>query len=150
VPDPFDNLSEEGASAIRRELRYVRVVLTDGTQTFRLTDGKSVDLTDGGLIGDVHVHEVHFYHCRHPSDEPLGGQCAEPGCSNVSCRKCFADNYCVTCLKPCCYEHVNLVTWDGETRRLCGRCLSQARRRRTWKTLFGALVSPFVGAEKKQ
>ena len=140
--------SEPNATPLRRDAHYR--VLVDGQDNRRdiLLEGKTIALSQEGSIDCATVSVAAFYHCGHPASDPMGMQCAEPGCGNISCQVCSAQARCARCLKPLCLEHVQPLQVPNGVVKLCARCRANLIRRQRWQSVFRALLSPFVSCEK--
>jgi len=110
--------SEPDGAPLRRDAHFRVRMGPDGHREDQLLEGKVISMSADGSIDCATVTIAHFYHCGHPATDPIGGQCAEPGCRNISCKECFAQSRCRLCFKPLCLEHVQqLAGPEGATAR---------------------------------
>lgn len=142
--------SEPDATPLRRDARYRIVIDAQGNRQDVLLEGKIVALSVDGSIDCATVSVAAFYHCGHPATDPMGMQCAEPGCGNISCLVCSAQARCGRCLKPLCLEHLQPLQTPNGIVNLCGRCRADLVRQQRWQSVLRAMLSPFVSFEKEE
>jgi len=140
----LDQLFGDNAQPIRRDATFLHKSDGLGNSKIEAVEGSSVTLS-GEAIDSAKL--VGFFHCGHVTTDGIGGKCGEPGCANICCKQCFATSRCAQCLKPLCLEHVNELTTETLTVRLCLSCHATVSRRLRWRRLFRALLSPFVTFE---
>lgn len=140
--------SEPDATPLRRDARYLIMIDAQGNRRDVLLEGKAITLSVDGSIDCATVSVAAFYHCGHPATDPMGLQCAEPGCGNISCQACSTQARCGRCLKPLCLEHLQQLRTPNGAVNLCGRCRAELIRKQRWQSVFHALLSPFVSFEK--
>ena len=131
-------------------LRHVRLTVdSDGNPVVEPVNGEAVSLSPEGSIDQVKVSLDRFYHCGCTAQEPMGGQCGEPGCLRVSCNRCFGR--CSRCQKPTCLECARYLD-IGKTQpiRLCHACHDARIRGHRLQTLVRHIFSPFVRFDEGQ
>lgn len=72
-----------------------------------------------------------------------GAQCGEPDCARVVCEKHLA--HCTVCSKPVCLQHLHhLEIAPNQRVPVCPTHYREAVRRRLWRRVAKAALSPFV------
>ena len=145
--DQFNNLFENGSQPIRRNAKFLHRRDEDGSKF------KAI-LADGVLHSPSnsldHAEVDTLLHCGHPASDGAGGGCCEPGCFNISCKKCYENSRCGRCEKGLCLEHKNQIELDGVVKVVCGRCQDEILRQRRKQTIVRFLLSPFVDFKERQ
>ena len=140
--ESFEKLFDPEGEPIRRNAFFRASRDASGNPVLEAVEGDAITLSRSGSIDQAGV--VGFLHCGHSALEGIGGQCGEPECSNVSCKRCFAQSRCSLCFTGICLEHLRkLATEKGEL-NLCHRCQAELIRKRHWRGFVNALISPFV------
>lgn len=147
MSNPFDQFFSAGSKPLRRDGLFRIKIDGAGKPVVEVVEGETITLSPEGSIDRAKVLPDRFYHCGHNAQAPMGGRCAEAGCQNISCERCFT--CCRCCQKPVCLEHVRRVPTDNAQIDLCGRCYDELMRKRRLKTFARAVLSPFVNFEKK-
>lgn len=142
--------SEPGDRPVRRDAKYRTVFDSAGQRHDILLEGQVITLSEDGSIDCATVSVAHFYHCGHPATDAIGGACSEPGCCNISCKACFTQSRCASCLKPVCLEHVQQLRRPEGPTILCGRCMAELIRKQRWQAFFRAVLSPFVDFDSRK
>ncbi len=147
----FEEIHQEpGARAIRRDAN-IRVVFDSlGTRKDIVLDGKVITVAEDGSLDSATVSAAIFYHCKHPASDPMGSQCGELGCSNISCRACSVDCFCSVCLKPLCLEHLEQVETPEGIVKFCGRCKARFLRKQRWHSITRLILKPFVDFDGRE
>ncbi len=149
--DRFSDIhSEPDAAPLRRDARYRILMDAQGNRQDMLLEGKTIALSADGSIDCATVSVASFYHCGHPATDPMGMQCAEPGCGNISCQACSAHARCCRCLKPLCLEHLQPLQTPNGVITLCGQCRTDLVWKQRWQSVLRGLLRPFVSFEKKE
>ena len=143
----LDQLFGSGSRPIRRDAAFLHKTDGAGNSTTEAVEGSAITLGHDGSINSARI--VGFFHCGHVTTDGIGGKCAEPGCSNVSCKHCFAASRCAACFKPLCLEHLKELGVDTMTVRLCLSCHAAASRRLRWRRGLSIVFSPFVTFNEK-
>lgn len=146
--DQFDQLFGKGAKSIRRDAEFSAPTDADGNASYQAFKADVISYSAEGSID--HSIITGFLHCGHGAHEGIGGQCGEPGCLNVSCKKCFDLSRCRLCLKPLCLEHLRQIREGDVVISMCAHCHGEWRRKRAWKGLFRTLLSPFIQFPKEE
>lgn len=147
----FENIHQEpDAQAIRRDTNIRTEFDALGQRRDVMLGGKVVSLSPEGSIDSATVSFAHFYHCKHPATDPIGSQCAEPGCANISCRACSINSSCLVCLKPLCLEHLELLETPTGTLKFCQRCKTALLRKQRWRNVLHVALSPFVNFNSRK
>jgi|ERR1043166_2247552 hypothetical protein len=148
MSDSFDQLFGTGSKAIRRGASFRATQNASGMWEFEAVEMEATTLSPEGSIDTARI--MGRFHCGHYAQEGLGGQCAEPGCSNVSCKQCFANARCSECFIPLCLEHLHKLRIDSAALLLCARCRDRLKRNQCWKIVLRWIARPFVGSNCKE
>lgn len=141
----FDILFGRGSRPIRREAQVRITVDSEGNPAIEPTVGESVALSPEGSIDRATFST--FHHCGCTAQVPMGGQCAEPLCHQVSCQRCFGR--CSVCLKPTCLEHTRYLEMpQAQQIRLCCACHGMLKRKRLVGNIIKGIFNPFAFREK--
>lgn len=136
------------AEPIRRDLNLRITEDSKGKRIIEAVEGESITISKEGSIDRIHVKPDRFYHCGCSAQEPMGGQCGEPGCNKVSCQRCFSR--CYGCHKPLCLVHARVLE-ASHTQHLvfCLECLRVTRRNKIIKAAARSLLSPIIDFKNK-
>jgi hypothetical protein len=149
--DRFDDIHQEpGAHALRRDANIRTHYDANGQRKDIVLEGKVISIAPDGSLDCANVSVAHFYHCKHPATDPIGSQCAEPGCANISCRACSANSCCMACLKPLCLEHLEQVVTPAGTLKFCDRCKAEHLKQQRKQAIIRFLLNPFVEFDAKK
>lgn len=141
---------EPGARVIRREANIRTQYGVDGERQNVVLEGKVISIAQDGSLDSATVSVAHFYHCKHPATDPIGSQCAEPGCTNISCRACSANSSCSACLKPVCLEHLEQVFTPTGALKFCGRCKAGYLKTQRKQAIIRFVLKPFVEFDSEE
>ena len=143
----FDIFFGEGSTPIRRDAQLRMTVDSDGNQVIEPVAGESITLSKEGSIDTLKFSPDSFYHCGCTVQLPIGGQCAEPSCQQVSCQRCFGR--CSFCLKPTCLEHTRYIEMaQAQQVRVCCACHNTLKRKRLFRSIINNALRPFGVLEK--
>ena len=143
----FDALFGINEKPIRRALRLVVSRDKKGKQRMVPVEGESVVLSPEGSIDSIQFTPQSFYHCGCSTESPIGGQCGEPSCENISCRQCHGR--CALCQKPLCLQCSHYWSEEnGETARLCRQCHDESLRKQKWHAIVQGVLHPIQSARK--
>lgn len=149
MPDFFDILFGNGAKPMRRDAQVRLRQDVNGNWIIDPVSGESFTLSPDSSVDRLHVDLDRFYHCGCNAQSPMGGQCAERGCKNVSCAACFGR--CGICKSPLCLEHSRFLSEEqGQRVRLCRKCHDTLSRSRAHRSVVKALVSPFIAFDDRR
>lgn len=147
----FEHLFSSGSKPVRRDAHLKLTIDADGNPVIEGVSGEAVTLSPEGSIDRVKVSADRHYHCGCNAEQPMGGQCAEPGCRRISCVDCFHRARCQACLKPCCLEHGRFMhSQEGRPVRLCFACYDALIRKRRLRAIVKGVLRPFVVFDERR
>ena len=145
----FDQFFNRNSRPVRRRIRMRLTVDDNGNPCLETIDGETIDLSPDGSIDTTQVVPDRFYHCGCTATQSMGGQCAVPGCVQVSCARCFGR--CGSCLLPLCPEHSRVIEMQmNQPIRLCPSCFEETRRRCRRRRIARCLLRPFIEFDDRQ
>lgn len=145
----FDMLFGTGVKPVRRNVQVRMTFDADGQPVPEIVEADIVTLGAQGGIDSGKIATDRFYHCGCNAQQPMGGQCGEPGCRRVSCEKCYGR--CGSCLKPLCLEHTRFLDAGGsQPLRLCRACHGKAIRRNRFRAMVKGVISPFITFDERR
>ena len=147
MADIFEILFGNQQKPVRRDANLRRTVDADGNPIVENVGGESIALSKNGSIDRINIVLDRFYHCGCNAEAPMGGQCSEPDCRRISCKKCFGrcTGTGAGCLRPLCLEHSKFVdVGQSNPARLCRPCAEAMARKKAVRTVVLGLLSPFV------
>lgn len=141
-------MSAKKSRPVRHHLDLRHTFDADGQPVVEPVEAESVRLGKHGGITTRKWKVDRFYHCGCDAQQPMGGQCGEPGCRRVSCQRCFGR--CTACGKPLCLEHTRYFD-GGDTQpvKMCRGCHGKTARRHTIRSVVKGLLSPFVSFDDR-
>ncbi len=141
----MDDLIEQffGDSVPRKRSLDVRLTVDrDGKPIAQPRAGKHFSSSRQGSIDELNFAVDAFYICGHAAERyPVGGACAESGCGQPCCDRCFRT--CEECRKPLCTMHQHSLKTDDERfETLCFRCHDELSRGCAGKAILQAISRP--------
>lgn len=135
----FDAIFGEGCRTVNRDAEGW-IITDEHGQHVESSRAEALTLSGEDSIDRARIST--FYHCGCSTLLPIGGRCAESGCRNVSCQRCFGRCSGPSCQKPLCLEHSSHLAAEGRIVRLCRECYGPKRRRQLGLRTLRALVTP--------
>jgi hypothetical protein len=139
-----------GGQSQRRTFKF-RVAWDDqGNMMLQPLEGQAHLISPDNSLDTIDLDPDAFFdgcNCNVKTNR-AGAHCAEPGCSRVVCEKHL--QYCAVCSKPLCLRcRYPIESAPGQQILLCHTHHREAVRRRFWRGLAKAALSPFVTFDQR-